>query len=225
MHAQLSNLSSSGSTGGGPVLINISDTKRSQFRRNWITAATSSINIKTKNALVHVVNSDHIFGFEDFVSRLTFIPPPPSLFKTIGGTFSVSREASGGPNHIEASKFAFDGNNETKFLLGSFTTAWLQFQLNQPVAANSYTLTSANDFPDRDPTDWNLQGSHDGVTWKTLDSRSGEIFDQRFQLKVFRINNTEAYTFYRLNITRHRSGTIMQMADWSVNLEEKDDDD
>lgn len=217
MHAKLTRITSSGFRDGGPETIDFSDTKRSQFRRNWITTNTGSINIETDNAFVHVVNSDHVFGFGDFISRLTFIPPPPNLFHLVGGEWSTSRENAGGPNHIEAAQFAFDGNRETKFLLGGFSGAWLQFKLNEPTVAGAYTLTSANDFPERDPIDWNLEGSHDGEEWVQLDSRAGEIFEERFQMKVYRINNRVAYQYYRLNILRNRSGSAMQMADWSVN--------
>jgi len=34
-----------------------------------------------------------------------------------------------------------------------------------------YDLVSANDVPERDPKDWQFQGSSDGVTWATLDTR------------------------------------------------------
>jgi len=220
MHARLMKTSSSGSTDGGPTVIQLSDTKRSQFERNWISTTTGSINLRTKNGVIHVVGADHVFGFNDFVSRLTYIPPPPNLFKTIGGIGTVSRENSGGPNAVEASKYAFDGNPETKFLIGDMGSVWLQFELNEPAAANAYTLTSANDFSDRDPIDWILRGSNDGENWTTLDSRAGELFDQRFQLRVFRISNRTAYKYYQLNILRARSGGTMQMADWSINREE-----
>lgn len=223
MHAQLARTTSSGFQDGGPATINFSDTKRSQFRRNWITTNTGSINIETDNAFVHVINSDHVFGFGEFVSRLTFIPPPPNLFHTIGGTWSTERENGGGPNAVESAQYAFDGNRETKFLLGGFNGVWLKYELDTPAVAGAYTITSANDFPERDPIDWNLQGSHDDENWVTLDARSGEIFEERFQMKVYHINNREAFKYYRLNILRNRSGDAFQMADWSVNapLEEE----
>lgn len=217
MNAKLTAATASGFEGGGPKVIEFSDTKNSQFTRNWITATSASINIQANNGVIHVLSANHVFGFNDFVTRFTYIPPPPNLFVTVGGTFSVSRENSGGENAVEASKYVFDGNPETKFLLGDFSSEWMQVELNQATAANAYTLTSANDNPDRDPKDWTLQGSHDGEEWTTLDSKSGEEFTSRFQQRVFWINNTTAYTFYRLNIQGLRSGNSFQLADWSVN--------
>ncbi|MGO1520564.1 MAG: fasciclin domain-containing protein [Sphingobacterium sp.] len=217
MNAKLTSATSSGFEGGGPKVIEFSDTKNSQFTRDWITANSASINIEANNGIIHVLSSNHVFGFNDFVSRFTYIPPPPNLFVTVGGLFSVSRENSGGDNAVEASKYVFDGNPETKFLLGDFSAEWMQVELHQETAANAYTLTSANDFPDRDPKDWTLQGSHNGSDWVTLDSKSGEEFTSRFQQRVFWINNTTAYKFYRLNIQGLRNGNSFQMADWSVN--------
>ncbi|MBE8712264.1 fasciclin domain-containing protein [Sphingobacterium hungaricum] len=222
MHAKLHLTSSSGYQGGGPTLIDFSDTKRSQFYRNWVTTSTASINIKTSNGIVHVVNQDHVFGFNAFVSRLTYIPPPPNLFVTVGGTYSVSNENSGGPNAVEASKYVFDGNPETKYLYGGIPgDFWLQVQFAEPQVANAYTLTSANDDPNRDPTDWRLQGSQDGSTWVALDSKVSEVFASRFQLRVFRFANTTAYKYYRINFMRLRSGNVFQLADWSMNIEER----
>ena len=45
-------------------------------------------------------------------------------------------------------------------------------------------MTSANDAPERDPRDWTIQGSADGgATWTTVDTRTGQTFDQRYQTK------------------------------------------
>ncbi|HWY29895.1 MAG TPA: hypothetical protein VNX46_04025, partial [Candidatus Acidoferrum sp.] len=49
-----------------------------------------------------------------------------------------------------------------------------------------YALTSANDFPQRDPQNWRLLASNDGGrTWVTLDVRKGEFFAERHQRRVF----------------------------------------
>ncbi len=69
-----------------------------------------------------------------------------------------------------------------------------------------YALTSANDFPQRDPQDWRLLASNDnGKTWVTLDVRTGEVFQDRHQRRTFVFTNEIAYNLYRLQIDRVRN--------------------
>jgi signal transduction histidine kinase len=75
----------------------------------------------------------------------------------------------------------------------------------QPVArvVRQYAITSANDFPQRDPSDWRLLGSNDdGKTWTALDVRKGELFSERHQRRVFKLANPGSYRSYRLRIDR-----------------------
>src|SRR5690606_24870822 len=116
----------------------------------------------------------------------------------------------GGVNAVEASKYVFDGNPETKYLLGSFGGNWMQVEPNEPTAANAYTLTSANDAVERDPIDWTLTASDDGENWVTLDSKSGEEFTSRFQQRVFWISNTKADASKTSAVHRARSGDVCQ---------------
>ncbi len=70
---------------------------------------------------------------------------------------------------------------------------------------HQYALTSANDFPQRDPQDWRLLASNDGGnTWSTLDVRKGEIFPSRQQRKLYQIDNQTAFELYRLQIDKVR---------------------
>jgi len=52
----------------------------------------------------------------------------------------------------------FVTNNRTEFV----------FQLPSPRAFTGYTWATANNFPDRDPSQWNLWGSDDGLDWIQL---------------------------------------------------------
>jgi predicted alpha-1,2-mannosidase len=127
----------------------------------------------------------------------------------------VEVQASGEnpPNEVAAN--VFDGNVNTKWLVFQ-PTGWVQGRLDEPVAVVHYALTSANDAPERDPRDWMLEGSQDGQTWITLDRQTDQLFDERFQTRDYRFENTAAYLYYRLNITRNRSGgstTIVQLAE------------
>jgi hypothetical protein len=219
MHAQVLKATSSGYTGGGPEYISLSDTRRSQFNRDWVTATTGSINIRTKNGIVHVMSADHVFGFDNFITRLTFNPPPPNLFSLIGGKQTVSRESGGGANGVEGSNNVIDGDSQTKFLVGwNPANVHLIFELVSPAIAGAYTITSANDADDRDPADWNLQGSNDGENWFSLDTKTNQVFEERQQQKVYRFINRKAYKFYKLEITRDNGSDVMQFADWTVNL-------
>ena len=68
----------------------------------------------------------------------------------------------------------------------------------------------------RDPKDWTLQGSTDGKEWKTLDTRSGETFEERFRTKSYDIPDDAAaeYRHFRLDITRNNGASmITQLAD------------
>ncbi|MEP1444532.1 MAG: discoidin domain-containing protein [Paraglaciecola sp.] len=122
----------------------------------------------------------------------------------------------------EAESKAFDGDLETKWLdhndwAGAPTVddpSWVQVQFAEAHAVNSLFITSANDADGRDPENFNLAASNDGVNWVTLASFLGESFDERFQRKEFRFSNGIEYSYYRLNITKNKGDdTLMQIAE------------
>ncbi|WP_374117604.1 GH92 family glycosyl hydrolase [Streptomyces sp. XM83C] len=108
-----------------------------------------------------------------------------------------------------------DGEPGTKWL--TFTpTGWAEFDLDAPQNITAYALTSADDHAERDPRDWTLKGSADGTNWKTLDTRSGESFSERFQTKTYTLpaDTVGTYRRFRLEITRNNGATgILQLAD------------
>jgi hypothetical protein len=117
---------------------------------------------------------------------------------------------------LESAAQAFDGLKITKWFASHVSTAWLQYQFGsgEAWAVIRYDITSAIDVANRDPRDWQLQGSHDGVTWTTLDSRTGELFSARRQTKQYTFANSTAYEYYRLNITATRgAGGGIQLAE------------
>ncbi|MEV4738602.1 GH92 family glycosyl hydrolase [Streptomyces sp. NPDC049555] len=108
-----------------------------------------------------------------------------------------------------------DGEPTTKWLVFQ-PTAWLEFDLGEPVAAVRYALTSANDAPGRDPRAWTLAGSDDGRSWTTLDSRHDETFDKRLQTREFTVTDgspRHPYRHYRVEITRNGGEALTQLAE------------
>ena len=131
-------------------------------------------------------------------------------------TITVNRENSGGPTANEGSPKLVDGNLNTKYLAGYVAPFFVDLEFDQPVVAGYYALTSGNDASDRDPKDWQIQGSQDGVTWVTLDSRTGYTFPDRKLTREFFFNNNTAYKFYRFNILKNNGGGLFQMQEWSL---------
>jgi predicted alpha-1,2-mannosidase len=128
----------------------------------------------------------------------------------------VAIAANAQPNNNEGVTNLNDGDPQTKWLVDT-PASWAQYTLDAPAAVVRYALTSANDAPERDPQDWELQGSADGTAWTTVDQRAGEVFGQRFQTRLFDVANPQAFTFWRLSITAHAGGgNLTQLADWEL---------
>lgn len=107
-----------------------------------------------------------------------------------------------------------DNNANSKYLTFN-SSAWVQFEASSPSIVTGYSLTSANDAPQRDPASWTLQGSNNGAIWSTLDGRSSQDFPNRFQKRSFTFNNTASFRFYRFNL-QNNSGNLLQLAEFEL---------
>ncbi len=136
---------------------------------------------------------------------------PGSVTDRVTDVRASAENTSGG----EVKENLADSEPGTKWLAFA-STGWVEFDLDKPVKAVTYALTSANDFAERDPRDWTLKGSTDGKDWKTLDTRAGETFAERFQTKSYDIPAAAVaeYQHFRLDITANNGASdILQLAD------------
>ena len=132
----------------------------------------------------------------------------------LGDVVEVTASAQNSPNEVAAN--LADGNAGSKWLAFS-NTGWVQYELAEAQPISSYTLTSGNDEPDRDPARFRVQGSNDGTTWTTLDEREGEAFDGRGETRTFTLDEpSEPYLHYRLDVlaTKNPARNIVQLAGW-----------
>ncbi|MFE0729540.1 GH92 family glycosyl hydrolase [Streptomyces antibioticus] len=79
----------------------------------------------------------------------------------------------------------------------SATVTTVDLPVSGATKAVQYTLTSAADRT-KAPSGWTLQGSADGTTWKTLDTRSGQSFTWDRQTRAFTVGKPGTYAKYRL---------------------------
>jgi len=139
-----------------------------------------------------------------------------------GGTLSVSVENTGGATANEGSLKLVDNNYSTKYLaFGSVPAAgyWIQYKAKATWIATAYTLTSANDAAGRDPKTWQFQGSNDGSSWTTLDTRTNTTFPKRLTQYKFSFANTAAFGYFRLLVTANNGatdGVMTQIGEWEV---------
>ncbi|MEE2772379.1 MAG: discoidin domain-containing protein [Bacteroidota bacterium] len=135
---------------------------------------------------------------------------------TTNATLTVSRENNDGADAGEGSSKLIDNDIYTKFLAEYDTDFFMQQQLSEPAVVSKYAITSGNDAPDRDPVNWELSGSNDGVTWDVLDTRNDQSFDGRNLTREFGVNNSTAYEYYRLSVTSNNGSNVIQISEWRL---------
>ncbi len=108
---------------------------------------------------------------------------------------------------IEGSNYdaykAFDGTTNVVSNIWSALRIpqWLQIKIPTAKIVNSYKIYFRN-YGSYDPFIWQFQGSNNGNSWVTLDSRSGIVSSGAIgEVKSFSFSNSTAYSYYRLYIT------------------------
>jgi hypothetical protein len=141
---------------------------------------------------------------------------PPSLTKgntapkPLQDTTGPGLGTATGPDGLDASKL-FDDSSSTQvtFASGTPQITWKYNGAKQ--RPTTYTITSGA--APGDPAAWRLQGSNDGVTWTTLDSRSGEAFTWRDQTRPFAIDDPGTFRYFRLSVTRTVGAAQLNLAE------------
>jgi PKD repeat protein/glucose/arabinose dehydrogenase/type 1 glutamine amidotransferase len=157
------------------------------------------------------VKEETILGSESDLGRWAQAGPGGLNWLEVTDTVvEVTASAENPPNEVAGN--LVDGSAETKWLVFE-STGWVEFELSEPSAVVRYALTSANDAPGRDPSDWTLSGSDDGETWTELDQQSGQDFPERLERKVYEFENQTAYGHYRLDFTANHGDELLQLAE------------
>jgi hypothetical protein len=121
----------------------------------------------------------------------------PLSLAPAGGIVSASSSAT-------APALAFDNDLASSWQTASGNPAGsliYQFAGGAAFRLTGYSLSSSADSSARDPRDWQLFGSYDGITWVLLDTRINQTFSSRGQTLDFGFINNTAFRFHRLEIT------------------------
>src|SRR5690242_18858345 len=98
MHGKFTYTNAEGHVGGGPGVVEYSDTKGVIYFRQWSISNTVAIDIHTSNGLVNVLNRNHEFGFDEFIGRANPTVSTPYLGVPfwIPGTIGLEQYDRGG---------------------------------------------------------------------------------------------------------------------------------
>lgn len=150
--------------------------------------------------------ADNLMGFSE-LELLEGIIDRTSMPGTITGSSQIDVK--------ESAVAIFDNTDQTKWLTNDTTTGWVEFDFTDDVAyeINGYTITSANDSPERTPKNWTLEGANDGI-WTVVDTRTDETGWNTFEKRSYYFSNTTAYKKYRLNMSANNgSGDLMGLSE------------
>jgi len=107
----------------------------------------------------------------------------------------------------EGAENAFDGNTNTKYLNFDKYNAGVTIKLSSGRVIKGFTLTTANDFPGRDPTSYKLYGSNNGTTWTLLSEGALSLSNDRFTTSSeITVANTNAYVYYYIFFPTTKAG-------------------
>ena len=161
-------------------------------------------------------NMDTSVSTSDMTSYTWASTTPLSAGQTASST--PSTPAPSGPNYVavtqptvvsvtptstnspagETAENAIDGDPSTKYLNFDRANAGFTIKLQSAQVLQGIKFTTANDFPDRDPSKYSLYGSNDGVNWTTIvNAASITLSDNRYtQSSMYTITNTNPYFYY-----------------------------
>ncbi|XOV73907.1 MAG: CotH kinase family protein [Verrucomicrobiota bacterium] len=154
-------------------------------------------------------------------------PGSPTELNTPPGNASSRTDVTQPGDSIEPSSFlspssegvinAIDNNKDTKYLNFDKLNAGFTVKMASGAAAvTGLRLTSANDAPDRDPSEFILSGSNNGAAFRQIATGSIPEFSNRFETVEINFENETAYAYYRLLFPNVRNATVavaMQIAE------------
>ncbi|MFI6260019.1 GH92 family glycosyl hydrolase [Micromonospora zamorensis] len=135
-------------------------------------------------------------GRNDAPPSLTKGDQAPKPLQDTTGPGLGTATATGGQ---DASKL-FDDSSTTQLTFTSATPQISWAFRGGKQKPTYYTVTSGASAGD--PADWRLQGSNDGITWTTVDSRRDQVFRWRSQTRPYTIDKPGRFAQFRLAVTK-----------------------
>lgn len=129
-------------------------------------------------------------------------------------------EGASGEGWSEEYSNLFNRELNKKYYMSGTKQYYVQVELDKAYVLSSYTLTSADEFPDRDPKKWTFSGYNDNLGWVELDRQTEFSFPSRYATMRFDIDNKAGFTKFLLDVEDSNGSADSQLLKWQLFGEE-----
>jgi hypothetical protein len=147
------------------------------------------------------INQENQASTEDVLEYSKSVFPErtkPPLRNVLNKDDTIIPSSHSSPDGEDVTK-AIDGLSSTKYLnFKKLNTGFTVTPNSGPSIITAISITTANDFPERDPVSWQIFGTNDGVNFKEIAEGSMEANNERFHTEIFEFSNGESFTSYKI---------------------------
>lgn len=108
----------------------------------------------------------------------------------------------------------FNRDMARKYYWPGASSFWVDVEVEKATALDYYTLTSCQDYPERDPKSWVVEGYDND--WETVSEVSDFEFPTRYATMKFYAQNKKQYKGYRLKVTENNGADAFQLLKWQL---------
>lgn len=143
---------------------------------------------------------------------------PTDLTENIDVRSNVSAYPIGesGDNFSEEFYNLFDRNMSTKYYAHEATSFYVEIDLEKPYTIESYALTNAHDYPDRDPRKWILNAYNEELGWVELDRQTDTYFPTRYSTLKYNVNSSTGFTKVMLDVEANNGAKDIQLLKFQI---------
>ena len=148
---------------------------------------------------------DNVYATETMINQV----PVMTSNSAPSGVAAASTEVNSSNQAFGAFDRIYNSSATNTRWIASATTGWLRYDFG---AGNSkvikmYAIGAGNGITTQLPKDWTFQGSNDGSSWTTLDTKATQPAWSEDEYRYYNTSNTTAYRYYRINITANQGAT------------------
>jgi len=148
------------------------------------------------NYQFHLVASNRLGMFVGSTVNFTTLADLSGIEATVSGN-SIAGTSANSPATQTATN-AIDNNVTSKYLNFDKLNTGMTITPSGAGPVRGFTLISAEDAPERDPSSFMLEGSNDGVTFTRIASNAVPAFPTRHFIQSFALPGTNDFNVYRI---------------------------